>query len=580
MSIRANWLVIIPSLVLVWTSAPLARAIAGEKAPAGKSPSASSANSKANKNSKSSGTQAASQNAVNAPHASSLAQSPSSPKGNAKAWEAFQELRRRYRGGEIGDDGMWAAVTAIADELSTMDRRQQAAILQTQATLMSTAKHPILSAVYAAQALRDAADPLDEEYRRSWFILRDVSRAYPIQNLIEDLGSSLDLKGQPAPGFAGDWNYFLGNSLMKMKKPQEALVLYQKVKPGDRYYFPALFQLAMILLDSDKKDEAVATLNIIVTPGKLDRKNLSSDEYEAMVDHAHMALGRIYYEQRQFSDSIKNYRLVRRDGSQFYDSLFEQSWALFLAGYPNHALGMIYGVRSPFFKETFNPEATMLASIIYYWMCRYDDSREELGNFMTQHQGSIDALDKYLAKGISDPNTYYRLFEDAATGVSSEALGLPREVVVMAAQQDNMLYVRAQYAAVVVEMQKLDAKGIFGSRERLESPRGYLDRWASVLREDVGVRLFSELRAMKSEYERLYDQGQFLYVELLMSKKDQLLGKELHADEKISKVSQLDSIRGWGKKTQSWAGDDKQEYWADEVGYHIYRLQPMCVTKN
>ncbi len=499
---------------------------------------------------------------------------------DAKAWVEFQELRRRYRGGEIGDEGMWAAVTGIADEFPTMTRYQQASILQTQATLMSTAKHPILSAVYAAQALRDAAEPLDEEYRRSWVILREVSRSYPIQNIIEDIGSTINLKGKPAPGFGGDWNYFLGNSLLKVNKSQEAMGEYQKVRAGDRYYLPAMFQVAMIFRDANKKAEAIDTLKKIVSSSRENSRNLSITEFSAMHDHANMALGRIYYEERKFGDAIKQYRMVARDGSQFYDSLFEQSWAMFLAGYPNHALGMIYGVQSPFFKDTFNPESTMLASIIYYWMCRYDDSREELGKFITQHQSSIDSLDKYLGKGAADPMSYYRLFEDAVTGVSSEALGIPREIVIMAAQQDNLLYVRDQYAAVITEIQKLDAKGIFSSRERLDGPRGYLDRWATVLRGEIGTKLYGELKVMKSEYDRLYDQGQFLYIELLMSKKDQLLGKELHGADKFSQVTEMTGIRGWGKKTQAWAADDKQEYWADELGYHIYRLQPMCVAKK
>jgi tetratricopeptide (TPR) repeat protein len=499
---------------------------------------------------------------------------------DTKGWVQFQELRRRYRGGEIGDEGMWAAITAIAGEFPTMTRPQQSAILQTQASLMSKANNPILSAVFAAQALRDAADPLDEEYRRSWVILREVSRSYPIQNIIEDIGSTIDLKGKPAPGFGGDWNYFLGNSLLKVNKSQKALEEYQKVHAGDRYYLPALFQIAMIFVDNNKKPEAIGVLKKLVSSSRGNNRDLSKTEYAGMVDHANMALGRIYYEERQFGDAIKQYRMVSRDGSEFYDSLFEQSWALFLAGFPNHALGMIYGVQSPFFKDTFNPESTMLASIIYYWMCRYDDSREELGKFIAQNQSAINSLDKYLARGASDPMSYYRLFEDAVTGVSSEALGLPREIVIMAAQQDNLLYVRDQYAAVIKEIQTLDAKGIFSGRERLDGPRGYLDRWATVLRREIGSKLYGELKVMKSDYERLYDQGQFLYVELLMSKKDQLLGKELHGAGKFSQVTEMTGIRGWGKKAQAWAGDDKQEYWSDELGYHIYRLQPMCVAKK
>jgi tetratricopeptide (TPR) repeat protein len=501
-------------------------------------------------------------------------------KTQSKTWDAFQKLRKDYRNGEIGDDGMWAAISTIAEDIKSLTRPQQAAILQTQAVLMQRNNQPILAAVYAAQALRDASNPLDDDYRKSWQILREVSREHPIQNLIEIVATSIDIPKRSAPGFGTDWNYFLGNALLKNQKVEKSLELYRRVKPGDRYYFPAKFQEAMILLDAKNKLEAIAALKSIVYPAGGPGSKIAKKEYTAMVDHANMALGRIYYEDQKFSDAIKHYRAVRRDSPQFYDSLFEQSWALFLAGYPNHALGMLYGVRSPFFGGAFNPEATMLASIIYYWMCRYDDAREELASFIKDHQNGIDALDKYLARGISDPNTYYRLFEDTVTGVSSEALGLPREILTMAIQQDNLLYVRDQYAAVIKEIQNIEKKGVFGNRERLEAPRSYLDQWAAVLRQEIGLRLYRELNAMKLDFERLHDQSKFLYVELLMSKKDQLLGKELHGDGKIDKVSQNDNIRGWGRKTVSWASDTKEEYWADELGFHIYRIKPLCVASH
>ena len=72
------------------------------------------------------------------------------------------------------------------------------------------------------------------------------------------------------------------------------------------------------------------------------------------------------------------YRMVNRDGTNFYDSLFEQSWAFFMGGYPMHALGALYAAESPFYTEVFNPEAPMLRSMVHYWLCRYDDSRNAL----------------------------------------------------------------------------------------------------------------------------------------------------------------------------------------------------------
>ena len=63
-----------------------------------------------------------------------------------------------------------------------------------------------------------------------------------------------------------------------------------------------------------------------------------------------------------------------------------------------------------------------------------------------------------------------------------------------------------------------------------------------------------------------------------MSEKEQLMGRELHASTKISRVSMKRDVAGWGKKTMSWGVSDKEEYWWDEIGFYIARVQPMCNT--
>lgn len=495
----------------------------------------------------------------------------------SKSWSTFQTLRKNYRQGQISDDSMWESLAKLSSDMPQLNASQRSSVLQVQAGLLAKAKRPILASIYATNAIIESPNPLDDDNKRSWQILRDVSRKEPIQNLIELVATNTKLDGKTIPAFGSDWNYFVGNTQLKQKLTNEALTSYRDLKPSDRYYLPAKFQEAMILLESNNKTKALTALRTITQTPKAQQSKISNDEYLAIQDHANMAIGRILYEERRFPEAIKHYRLVRRDSNQFYDSLFEQSWALFLAGYPKHALGTLYAVRSPFFKETFNPEATMLASMIYYWMCRYDDSRQELAEFAENHQKAIDDLDKYLAKGITDPNSYYRLFEDTVAGVSSTGLGMPRELLLMAIEQDNLMFARDQYASVVAESQKLESDGIFGSKDRLETPRRYLQKWIAILKEDIGLRLHAELKSLKNEYARLHEQGQFLYVELLMSKKDQLLGKELHQTGKLATLSTNENIRSWGKKTQTWASDTRQEYWADELGFHIVKVEPMCV---
>lgn len=495
---------------------------------------------------------------------------------DSQAWKNFVELRRKFRVGELNDKEMWNELTTIGDQITTLKPEQQASVLQTQASILQKTGYPILSAVYASQSLKKTATPLDDEFKRSWQILRDVSREFPIQNLLESVAAAVRLGDKVPAAFGTDWNFIIGNVYAATGQADKAQAAYANLKITDRFFYSGKYQQAMLHLTAKKPNEAIAALKSIVMPATRERTLLSGSELDLITNDANLALGRIYYELRQFPMSIKHYRLVSRTGEYFYESLFEQSWSLFMAGFPNHALGMIYSVRSPFYKEHFNPEATMLASIIYYWMCRYDDSRNELADFIQNHEAPIKALSDLLDRKTLTDDAAYTLFENTVTGVSSEGLGLPRTLLANATERDSMMHVRDQYASVLSELQRLDAKGVFGNRNNVSTVRSYLEQWAATLRKDIGKRLIVELTAMREDFDRLHEQAEFLYVELLMSQKDQLLGKELHGNSKIDKLSKRENIASWGDKTQSWAGDDKMEYWQDEVGYHIYRLEPLC----
>jgi hypothetical protein len=500
-------------------------------------------------------------------------------KKNDPIWKKYTDIRSRYRAGELSETGMWNALDHLSKDLSKTSKNRRANILQAQANILFRNRYPIVAAVYASQALRNSDDPFTDEFKRSWVILKSVSKRQPIQNLMEALSDSIPTHGdRSVPEFGREWNFFVGNKLAKEQRPQDALDAYAKINVSDRYFFPAKFNQAMIHIENNNTADAIVSLKAIVFPTSQSVSSLGEIERRKMTDYAYMALARLSYEQKKFSDAVKYYRSVSRTSSEFYDSLFEQSWALFMGGYPNHALGTLYAIRSPFYKETFNPEGTILASIVYYWMCRYDDSRSELADFMDKHSKGVESLSDFLERKRLNEETAYQLFEDVATGVSSDSLGIPRSILVMAAQQDSMMHVRDQYAAILEERQRITSRGIFNKRTNTAIPLSYLDRWANALKQDIGRRYLIELKAQKEAYDQLYSQAQFLYVELLMSQKDQLLGKELHGQSKIDRLSAKENIRGWGSKVQSWASDDKEEYWSDELGYHIYRVAPQCVA--
>ena len=492
----------------------------------------------------------------------------------------FIKLKNGFRLGEVSEGFMWEQMGRLHEQGSKLPVEDRINLLQTQAHMLLDDGYPILAAIYASQAVKIAPRPYSRDLKRSWTILRVVGEKRPIQNLLEVVADNVKMSGLPAPVFGTNWHYYQGNAAARRGETAVAKKFYNQLKVEDRYFFPAKFQQAMLHVDDNNLKEAVVALKAILYSSSQKRTDLRVDEREAMTDQAHMALGRIYYEQEEFLNAAKMYRKVDRHGPNFYDALFEQSWAFFMGGYPMHALGALHAVESPFYTQVFNPEAPIVRALVHYWLCRFDDSRTALADFTERYGKEVDGLTEFLKRRRLDEETSYQMFENLISGVSAKSIGMPKSILLTAAEKDSMLLVRDQYASIVEERDRLAAKGIFGRKKGTAKSMEYLDRWSIALRKDIGRKYLAELRSIKGDYDRFYDHAQFLYVELLMSEKEKLLGKELHASSKITKVGKKMNLSGWGSDTQAWADSKKREYWLDELGYYISRVDSQCVKQT
>ena len=495
---------------------------------------------------------------------------------NRSVESRIADLKTRYRSGDLNDRRMWQELAAFSTQDQSISQQTRAEILQTQAYLVKEAGYPILSAQFAAAALTTAANPLQKEMLPTWSTLAAVAKTRSVQDTLIGLAGTLDLTGVKVPEFGNDWYYFVGNAADRRGEKERALNAYSRLAISDRYFMPARYQLAMIQLERNHHKDAEAALKSILYPETTAFSPLKGQTKTDIENYSKLALARISYERQDFLEAIRMYRLVDRDSPLFYDALFEQSWAFFMGGYPNHALGSLFSVESPFFAQEFNPEATMLRAVAQYWLCRYDDSRGALADFMDHHSKAVEAVSAFLERKQLREETAYQLFENFITGVSEEALGIPKAILDTAARKDSMLLVRDEYAAAIAERERLVSKGIFGSKDNLSRSLEFSGGVVDGLRRDLGSTYLEELKALKEQYDQLYAQAKFLYLELLMSEKEQLLGRELHASTKITQVDMRRDVAGWGRKLQSWGPSDKGEFWWDEVGFYISRVEPMC----
>jgi tetratricopeptide (TPR) repeat protein len=155
----------------------------------------------------------------------------------------------------------------------------------------------------------------------------------------------------------------------------------------------------------------------------------SKDAVSRLRELAVLNLARISYEEGEFLESITYYRTLMHDSNFFYESLSEQAWPFFMAGYPNRALGALYAATSPFFQDKFNPDSYFLGGVIYYWMCQFDSAKKGLAKFVSHTRKEGDELKKKTNAWNTLPGNeslirYAAAYENAKSGVSSTNLGI------------------------------------------------------------------------------------------------------------------------------------------------------------
>ena len=221
----------------------------------------------------------------------------------------------------------------------------------------------------------------------------------------------------------------------------------------------------------------------------------------------------------------------------------------------------------------YNPEAKVLESTAFFWLCRYDDARNSLADFAAKHSETVGGLQDFLDRQRLTPERSYQLFEDLISKVSGTSLGISRELLETAAQQDSMLLAREQYASVIDELKRLKKRGLYKSKKGRKVLEERLLALATKLQNEIGRVFLLELQAMNESFNIMYNQAQFLYIELLMGQKEQLLGRDLHNQGKT--IKNIKQLKSWGQKTQTWT-DLKEEYWWDEIGFQVLDVEPLC----
>jgi hypothetical protein len=83
------------------------------------------------------------------------------------------------------------------------------------------------------------------------------------------------------------------------------------------------------------------------------------------------SLARLLYEQKQFAAAYTTLGRIPAHTELSSEVLLERAWSKFKAGNPHRAMGLLYALDAPVFKNLFAPEKYILRALIYRRFCHF-----------------------------------------------------------------------------------------------------------------------------------------------------------------------------------------------------------------
>ena len=405
---------------------------------------------------------------------------------------------------------------------------------------------------------------------RGLVVLTEVTPEDP--NLMQRLAQYKDFVSDVPKKHLDRFSYLVGRYLYSQLEVEEALEMLNRVTPASPDYPKARYIAGVTHVANYDAEPAVAAFKDVlrVLTSKQESGALTEDENK-LLELTNLGMARVFYSTGQYDTSLKYYGQISRRSKHWPVALFESSWAYFQVDQYNKALGNLHTLNSPFFNTEYFPEAPILASVIFFYNCKYERVEAELDEFDYTYAPMLTSVQDILASKADDAEAMYAWLLAVRDGVESPELKAVAETAVDDQQVRNKIRLieaiqkeqarigempsawkgsglgstLVQEAELAISFARADAGGIIA--QRLDRVSRELQDWI-LEREKI---LFEVGRAIQGEIEA--DLRNEMAVESDVTKKP--------------KVKVSDEELYW-----TFEG----EYWRDELGFYLFTVNSEC----
>jgi tetratricopeptide (TPR) repeat protein len=366
--------------------------------------------------------------------------------------------------------------------------------------------------------------------------------------------------------------YRLGEIKLKNGQFDEANQAFSKVGSTSRYFVQAKFNRGRALLESKQPSEAMKVFSSLL------QTRLQSPVTDTNRVATELAIARTYYQAQAWDEAIEWYRKVPRDTEFWHEALFEQSWAYLRAAKFRSALSNFQSLHSTYYEDFYIPESLLLRSIVYLYICKYDEMEKVLDLFEKTYGPVRTSLGDFM-KSNQDPMTYYQEVEKALQArrdpKQAKALRIPFNVARSITDEGDIKRAFAYLKSIGEEKRRLDAiSAITRSSLGVYANKILVNRVKNT-RLSIGEMARNHVIAIRTDLHDLYEQAGFIRYEMINGQKELLkkrvAGKNI-ADKQIDENVNREFYIQNGY--EYWPFDG--EYWLDEIGNYHYLGKQSC----
>ncbi len=369
-------------------------------------------------------------------------------------------------------------------------------------------------------------------------------------------------------------HFRIGEFQMRNKQYPAAADSFSRVARGHALFASAKYQEGLAYAEANQTDRALNAFDELVQS----RRNAAVNDKSRV--NGMMGRARVLYQNKQWDQAIEAYRSVPRDSTFWHDTLFESSWAMLRSGRFRSAMSNFHSLHSSFYEDTYLPESLLLRSIVYLYICKYDEMDKTLNLFGHIYKPVYKTIDEILSSSAT-PEKYFNMMNEMMRLVNKEGASkmktpIPYVVATKISReadfQNSFQYIRK----LLIEMKRIRSLPDGWQNQPVgQYARKVLNTRLQKAKQRAGKIVRNHMMLIKEDLLDLIEQEGFIRYEMINGQKESLkkkiAGKDL-AEKQIDQDNERDFYIQNGFEYWPFRG----EYWLDELGNYHYVGTQSC----